>query len=149
MPLADQAGRVALVAQELRKRLPGRRQPQIGVSRFRMSERTLEREALLVASADQSGARRRAARSIRIELGEAHARFREAVDVGRLDVGSAVAAEISISHIVRDDQDDVRTRSGSRLRTKRCDRDGADRSEQNWSTHSALRQKSLEKKAET
>src|SRR4051812_10759585 len=79
MPLADQSGRVPVVLEELRQRIPGRREPGLAGRGFRSPESSLEPEPLLVAARDQRRACRRALWR-RIEVGQPHAVAGQAVD---------------------------------------------------------------------
>src|SRR5687767_5491946 len=61
-----------------------------------------------VLAGHQRAARRRAYRRAGVELREPHSFGGELVEVRRLDVTLAIAAELAEAEIVADDQDDVR-----------------------------------------
>src|SRR3954467_7996283 len=96
MPLADQPGRVPVVLQESRQRIPGRREAGLASRRFRPPESGLEPEPLLVAAGDQRRACRRALWR-RIEVGQPHTLACQAVDRRRLHIRRSVAADIPIA----------------------------------------------------
>ena len=107
VPLADQGGAVAGLAQQRR---------QGGVVRWQADalfraagQRFLQPDgqAHLVAAGDDGDARGGADRGIGIGLGEAHAARGDAVDVRGLQIRPAVAADIGEAHVVGDDEDDV------------------------------------------
>ncbi len=62
---------------------------------------------MLIATAHQRRSGRRAERSVRIRIGESHPSHRDAVDVGRRNVFATVSADVSIAHVVREDNKDV------------------------------------------
>ena len=108
MPFPDEGGVVAGAFEQPRQRRRGRGEPALRILLRPDAERRLERVALLVAAADQAGARRRAGGAVGVEVGEPDAVPRQAVDVRRLDVRRAVDAEVAVAGVVRHDQDDVR-----------------------------------------
>src|SRR5690349_14685768 len=108
MPFADEARRVAVVGEKLRKRTAGDGEACRTVDTVRTVQRPLDGDALLIPARDETGACWRAIRSVRVEVGELHALARETVDVRRLHVRSAIRAEIAITNVVREDEDDVR-----------------------------------------
>ena len=112
MPLADEGGAVPAVLQDLRQRRAGDGKTACA---FR-PERDFDRTALWIASTDQRGPRRAAQHAIGIRVGQSDAFAGETIEVWRLDVGSAVAPEIGVPHVVRHDQDHIRTRAGGRRR---------------------------------
>ena len=63
-----------------------------------------------VLAGEDAGAGRRADRAGRVRVGKAHALAGEAVDVGRLVEGTAVADEVLPAHVVDEDKDDVGSR---------------------------------------
>jgi hypothetical protein len=73
-------------------------------------ERFLESDPqpVLVAAGDEAHARRRADGGVRVGLDEPDAARREAVDVGRLKVGTPVACDVGVAHVVGQDEHDVR-----------------------------------------
>src|SRR5262249_36699415 len=64
--------------------------------------------ALVVPPADEGGARWRAVRSVGVRVGQADTLARQAIEMWRLRVGHAVAADIAISQVIHDDEHDVR-----------------------------------------
>ena len=81
-----------------------------------VAKRELKSDALLPAAGHEAGARGRAHGGIGVEIGKLHALGREAIDVGRLDVGRAHAAEVAVAEIIGEDEDDVRFRQARRGR---------------------------------
>ena len=77
VPLPDQPRRVARLAQPVRQRGFGQRQPNRGVGIGGPERIELEAEACLVAAGDQRGARRRAERRRDIPVRETHATARD------------------------------------------------------------------------
>ena len=65
VPLADEAGGVAVVLEQLRQRTAGRGQADSLPGAPAFLSGSLERDALLIAAADQRRARRRAGRRAR------------------------------------------------------------------------------------
>src|SRR4051812_19400620 len=64
------------------------------------------------------GPRGRTNGASRVAIGEAHTVRREAINVWRFMELTAVAAEVSPTHVVDDDQNDIR--AYGRLRHRRC-----------------------------
>src|SRR5262249_34097332 len=105
-PLADEGGGVAGVLEQ-----PGRGD-------------VLGTEVLLGVAADRAvpggragdrGAARRATRGgAGVERGEAHPPARQAVEVGGADVLLAITAEVAVTEVVGQDEDDVRLRRRAR-----------------------------------
>jgi hypothetical protein len=110
VPLADEAGGVAVVFQEPRQRAAVGGQAELERAAG-AAERGLDAHALLVAAGDERGARRRTLRH-RVKVREPHALAREAVDVGRADIGRSIAAEVAVAGVVGHDEDDVRPHGG-------------------------------------
>ena len=106
VPLADEPGAIAGILQDPRQRRAADRQ----TARAFGPERGFNRPALRVASADQRRTRRAAEDAVRIGVGQPHAVTRQAIQVGRSDVGPTVASEIRVAHVVRHDQNHVGTR---------------------------------------
>ena len=106
VPLPDESRAVAVVLQQ-----PGQRMTRRGKSLFECgphaAERALEPYALLVSSGDEGGTSWRAQGS-RIEVRQPHAILRKAIDVGRPDVRGAIAADVAVADIVRNNQNDIR-----------------------------------------
>ena len=105
----------------------GRDRPEGGSPRSAVllrlrAEGRLEGVALLIAPADQAGPGRRAGGAVGVEVGQPDAVPGQAVDVRRLDVRSAVDAEIAVAGVVRHDQDDVRAFRRRRLCRQHCRR---------------------------
>jgi hypothetical protein len=73
------------------------------------AERLLEADAqtILIASGDERRARGGADSRIRVALQKPGAACGDAIDVRRLQIGTAVAADVGVSEIVRHDVDDV------------------------------------------
>src|SRR6185312_17143742 len=113
MPFADQGRAVARFPEERRQSRMLRRQSNTG---FCDRQRFLETdaEAILIAPGDQRGPGGRTDRRIRIGLEQAHTVRGDAVDVGRFEVWTAVARDIGVAQIVREDEDDVGTRRSLR-----------------------------------
>ena len=103
VPFADDGRGVAGVLEALRQEKLVGVQPVAGGSG---NDDGLESVAERIASGHQGGARGRAHR-LRVELLELHALLRQLVEVGRLDVGAAVEADVFPAEIVGDDIDDV------------------------------------------
>ena len=115
MPLADEPGFIAGVAQERRKSGVRRRDPDIA-ARDRLLE--TDREAILVAAGDQRRARRRTNRAVGIGLSEPQSFGGQAIDVRRSKVRPAVAGQVGIAEVVGHDEQDVGP--GPRLRGERA-----------------------------
>ena len=117
VPLADEPGAVAVVLQQLRQCAACGAQPLVGRPTCG-TKRILDPVSLLIAAADEHGARRRTIRR-GVEVGQPRAGLGEAVDARRLDVRGAVAADVAVAHVVSDDENHVRTR-GCRLVRQRA-----------------------------
>jgi hypothetical protein len=78
----------------------------------RRSEGAEDADAVRVAAGQQRGPGRRADGLGDVEVGEAHAVRREAVDVRGTDDLVAVAAEVGVAHVVGVHEDDVRRAVG-------------------------------------
>ncbi len=109
MPLADERRAVAGPLQQRRQCGMFRRQAD---RRVRRGQRLLEskRQPVLIPARDQRQPRRRADRGVRIRLQKAHAVAGDAIDVRRLQIGTAVARDVGVSEIVGHDEDDIRLR---------------------------------------
>jgi hypothetical protein len=88
MPLADEARGVSGLLQQLRERMACRAQPLSEAAAGPRVERPLEQHALLIPPRDERRPGRRADRRVGVEVGEAHALARQAVEVRRPDVRS-------------------------------------------------------------
>ena len=104
VPLADQRGRIVGL-QRLGDR-PGVGRQAGGVRR--LDDLVRQPRADRIAPGEKPGPRRRADVGRSVEVREARALLRHAVEVGGPDVGRAVAAEIAVAEIVGQDHDDVR-----------------------------------------
>jgi hypothetical protein len=84
-------------------------------------------EPVLVTAADESRAGGSAERAVCVAVGEPDSGFGDPVDVGGGNVFAAVAADVGVTHVIGEDEDDV----GFRGRVERCDRqeEGANESE--------------------
>lgn len=89
----------------------------LGDGRFALQEvhpvKTLVKDgvdsgAMVVALRQQSGARRGAGRGSRVEVGEAHAAGGQLVEDWGLN-GTAVATDVSVTEIVDEERDDIRS----------------------------------------
>src|SRR3954454_10527614 len=65
-------------------------------------------EALLISSGDKSRTRRRTRGSVCVEVRQPDSIPGQAIDLRGLDVRRSVAAKVAISHIICDDEHDVR-----------------------------------------
>jgi len=92
---------------------------QTDVLRRRGIDRLFEAdlEAILISPGGERGARRRADRRVRVALGEHQSFQREPIDVRRRVVALAVAADVAVAQVVRQDEDDVRFDGLSQART--------------------------------
>ena len=115
MPLPDETRGISVVLQQLRERCARDLQ-----RRYRPSDNAVDEVTLLISPIDQTRPRRTAQHAVRVKVGEFNSIASKAVDVGRLDVGSTIAAQIAISHVIAHDQHDVGTSGLCRLRTQRC-----------------------------
>ena len=106
VPFADQRRGITGVAQQRRQGGMFGRQSDIGLA----GERFLEPQgqAVLVAAGDQREACRGTDCRVGVGLGEAHAAFGDAVDVGRREVPPAAAGKVRVAKIVGHDEHDVR-----------------------------------------
>ncbi len=107
-PLAEESGRVAGVAEEVSDR-PLARAQRLDVDPVPAGV-AADAHVAHVAAGHEDGARRRADRRARVEVGEAEALGREAVDARRADELLAVGAHVSVAEVVGDDEDDVGAR---------------------------------------
>src|SRR4030095_10510518 len=124
VPLADERRRVASLAQHLGDGLLG------GIEPGRVEgEEHAERAELhpgRIAPREQRRARRCADRRTDVELREPRPLARHAIQVRRRDVGTSVAAEVAVAHVVREYEDEVRA-ARPRGATPAALRRGADR----------------------
>src|SRR4051812_36004994 len=86
-----------------------------------MTELPLDGETLLIAARDHSRTRRTLFGRVGVEVRHLHALLRETIDVGRIQIGRAVCAEVAVPHVIGDDEDDVRSTRGTWLRSSRDD----------------------------
>jgi len=98
VPLAHHARHVARRLEPLRKRM--------GLRGQRPAE-VLNAVAMLIPATHQRRAGRRAERSVRIRIGEAHPTLREPVNVRRRNVFATVGTDVGIAEIIGEDDDDV------------------------------------------
>jgi hypothetical protein len=108
VPLADEAGAITGRLEQTRQQHGVGRQvaPTVfGVS----TDHSGDADGVGILSREQRGARRRADRAVRVKVVEPHPVADQCVDVGRFEVGRAVAGEIAVAQIVDEDDDDVRT----------------------------------------
>jgi hypothetical protein len=68
----------------------------------------LDAVAVFVSAAYQRRARRRAERAVGVGVGESDAGFRDAVNVRRRDVLATVRADVGVTHIIGENDDNVR-----------------------------------------
>ena len=140
VPLADHVGVVARVLEQLRKRchpvvqiaLVAVHAPLVGRRPLVHVAQTVE---VRVDAAEQHRARRRAA-GVGVEVGEAHARLGQRVEVRRADL-AAERAHVGEAHVVGEDDDDVRTtrwvgRGGNGGREQRGDGEASDTDSPIW-----------------
>ena len=117
-PLAERAGRVALVAQQL-----GHRDfiPRDWPLAFRLNLAVVPHERVpRVLAGHQHTARRRADGVAGVVAREPHALLGQAIEVGGLDFFLAVTAQLGVTEIVRHDEDDVRLGCLGRLGQGEC-----------------------------
>ena len=110
MALADERGGVAGIAQQRReRRMLGRQPEHRALTRRAAGDRLVGAAAqpVLPAASGEREARRRAHRRVGVAVGEAQARGRQPIHVGRAGRASAVAAEIGVAEIVGQDEDEV------------------------------------------
>src|SRR6185295_14264625 len=124
--------RIATVLQQLGKRFAG------DLQRRRCTANDVINEVpLLISAVDEARACRTAENSVRIKVGQPDAVAAKTVDVWSLHVGSAVAAEIGVSHIVAHDENNVRPRRSGGLRLYPRESSRADRAERQDEDHFA------------
>ena len=123
MPLADQAGSIAGLAQQ---RADG--DLALGGNAFRAGiEDVLHRlHPRAVAPRQDGSSRWRADRSRRVEIGEAHAGVRRAIQVRRGDPFGAIAGNVVIAEIVGEKMNDVRRAFGCSRVDSGCQGQGLD-----------------------
>ena len=108
MPLADEGRVVAVLPDERGNRRMAWRQPGSGRAFSRQRLLQPDFQPLRIASGDKRAPRRRADRRRGVGTRELDALLREPIEVGRLVIGAAVAAQIAVAQIVREDEEDVR-----------------------------------------
>jgi hypothetical protein len=106
VPLPETAGRVARILEQFGDRDLARIQ---AVRVLGEDDGLVEPDALGVTAGEQSGARRRAHRGRGVEIGEAHTLGGEAIEVRCLEAGRAETADVAISLVIGEDDDDVRS----------------------------------------
>ena len=84
------------------------RQPDSGRTFSRQRLLQPDFQPLRIASGDKRASRRRADRRRGVGTRELDALLREPIEVGRLIVGAAKTAQITVAQIVREDEEDVR-----------------------------------------
>jgi len=117
-PFPNEPGRVPVVFQQLRQR-PSCWSKALTERSSGVASRSLELHALLVATRDE-GRPRRSALGRSKKICELHTFLREAVKVGRFDVGRAIAAYVAVADVVGNDQDNVRSLEVGWLRLCCC-----------------------------
>ena len=115
MPFTHQRGRIPVVLEKLRQRVPRGREAAV-VCPLGVRQRGFDPVPLLVAPGNQGRTRRRTGNAVRIEVREPQTLARKSVEIRGTNVRCAIAAQIGPTHIVRDDEHDVRLRAASRLR---------------------------------
>ena len=103
VPLADHAGRVALLLQELGQGLLLRVEPVASGG----AQRAEDADPLRVAPRQERGSRRAADRLGHVEVREAHALGGEPVQVRRLEALRAVAPDVGVALVIGEDEHDV------------------------------------------
>ena len=68
----------------------------------------LDGEAMLVTAADEGCAGGSAERAVCVAVGEPDSGFGDPVDVGGGNVFAAVAADVGVTHVIGEDEHDVR-----------------------------------------
>ena len=104
VPLAHHAGRVALLLHHLRERqlalVEAELEPRL--------HRPLDADAIGITTGQERRARRRADRLRDVEIREAHALAREPVEVRRRETLRPIDADIGVTEVIGQDEDDVR-----------------------------------------
>jgi len=109
VPLTHRAGNVTCRLQNVRYR--NLRQRQANVLSQTSGRRTgveLVAKTLLVAPRRQPGTRRTAHRTRNVSVRETHTPPRDRINIRRRNVLATVAADVGITHIVADDNDNIR-----------------------------------------
>ena len=78
------------------------------VRRCQVRWHTLTPDPLLIPTRHQRRSSRRAFLTVGVEVREAHALFRQAVNLRRSDVGCAVSTDVAVAEVVGHDEDNVR-----------------------------------------
>src|SRR5262245_37047389 len=107
MPLADHAGGKALFLKGFSQRDFSEWQARLA-GRAARSGIEFETKPLLIAAGHDARPRWGADRTTDVTIGAADATVGEGVDVGRLEIGTAVNAQVAKAEIVRHDDNDVR-----------------------------------------
>src|SRR5262245_46670505 len=103
VPFADDGGDVAQALEDVGDRdLAGADDGWV-----RGEEHGLDADALVMPAGEEGGTRAGADRAAGVKAGEANAFLRHAVDVRRLEPRGAVAANVGVAEVVREDEDDV------------------------------------------
>ena len=111
MPFAENSRGIALRLQRLGKRKRVERQAPALAGAAAEGALELPAEAVLVQSGEQRGAGRRAHRPVAVVIREAHPLGREPVDIRRAIARAAIATQIAVAEVVRENDDEVGTRA--------------------------------------
>ena len=101
MPLTDEARFIASAPQAIGDGLFADRHSVLTIRIELMPE------TLLISTGEQARPRRRTIRSRHVAIRKPHATGRELVEMRRGDVLTAVKANVGVTHVIADDEDDV------------------------------------------
>ncbi len=125
VPLADDAGAVAGFSQLVGQRRHRGIEVTPRVVRQGAND-ARDADAIGVAAGEQRGPRRRANGAIGPHRGEEHAFVRDAVDVGRFDVGRMISRDITVPVVIGQDHEEIRPRgsgAGRGQSDRECEQD--------------------------